>query len=71
MKKLKDYNLHDLIDEVEVRFGKDWMNAEIEEEGYPFSKYNFRNGGLDFTYRERKPTHQLCCGWDESDPIQR
>ena len=24
-----------------------------------------------FTKWERKPTHQLCCGWDESDPIQR
>lgn len=25
----------------------------------------------NFTKWERKPTHQLCCGWDESDPIQK
>lgn len=32
-----------LITELHTRFGKDWMNAQIEEKDYPFEKYRMDN----------------------------
>lgn len=58
--------------ETGLRFlGEKHPNSKLTIKDVIEIKKRIDSGEPLFTKRERKPTHQLCCGWDESDPTQR